>query len=140
MINYTFEKFKALRKRYRKSQKRKAMETATTTVKQLTQKDLPEGFVQWLGDYFEEHADWEGRTISVENKDYFYDFGEDDFYIKFWVEAYVQRGCDWDTGSEWTTITDIEGYIAFHKMDEEDGTPFEEPFAEMEVTGKNFHL
>ena len=106
----------------------------------ITQKDLPEGFVQWLGDYFEEHADWEGRTISVENKDYFYDFGEDDFYIEFWIDAYVQRGCDWDTGSEWTTITDLEGYIAFHKMDEEDGTPFEKPFAEMIVNDKTLRL
>lgn len=115
------------------------METATT-VKQLTRKDLPEGFVRWLGDYFEEHADWEGRTISVDNKDYLYDFGEDDFYIKFWIDAYVQRDCEWDTGSEWTTISDLEGYIAFHKMDEEYGTPFKEPFAEMEVNGQNFRL
>lgn len=109
-------------------------------IKQLTQKDLPEGFVQWLSDYFDEHADWEGRFVSVDNKDYHYDFYEDDFYIKFWVDAWAERGCDWETGDKWSTISDLDGYISFHKMDEEDGTPLEPPVAEMIVNDKTLRL
>lgn len=119
------------------------METTTgttTEIGQLRQKDLPRGFFQMLGRCFDEQADWEGRAATVEGGDDLSDYGGDKgIYIRYWIDVIVYKECDWDTGDLSARITDLDGYISLHTVDE-DGEISEQPFAEMDVNSQNFRL
>lgn len=110
------------------------METATTgtttEIRQLRQRDLPRGFFQMLGRCFDEEADCEARKVSVEGGNELSEYGgEEGVYIRFGIDAWVEKDCDWETGDKWSTISDLDGYLSLHTIDE-DGEISEEPFAE----------